>query len=287
MTGVIEVTLIAGAPLLLAVLGELVLQRSGALNIGLEGTMLAAAFGAAMGATMGGSVIAGIGGAITGAAIPSVVFGLLVFHRRIDAIVVGVAMNLVAAGGTTLLYQHPETGRRLAGGRPSFPKLEILGVGVDPLILFAWLAAPLLIGALIWKSRPGLRLRAAGENPESLSYGGFPVARYRWMALGVETVLAGLAGAAVAIGLAHGFAENMIAGRGFIALSIVIFARWSVSGAVGGVALFALATALQYGAQAGGAGGGYQIFLAFPYVLTLMILLAVPGIVRAPAALGK
>lgn len=130
-------------------------------------------------------------------------------------------------------------------------------------------------------------MRAAGDNPDALHFGGISPARYRWLALAAETLLAGLAGGYLSLGLANGFAENMTAGRGFIALSIVIFARWSVRGALAGVALFAAATALQYALQAGGLGVPFHLLLGLPYVVTLLILAAVPGRVEAPAALGK
>jgi ABC-type uncharacterized transport system permease subunit len=129
----------------------------------------------------------------------------------------------------------------------------------------------------------GLRLRAAGENPEAVRH----AHAYRWSALAIEAVLAGMGGAYLSLALSSGFAENMTAGRGFIALSIVIFGRWKVRGAIIGTALFGVAAALQYTMQAMNIGLPFHLLLAVPYVVTLLILCGIAGRVRAPEGLGK
>ena len=120
----------------------------------------------------------------------------------------------------------------------------------------------------------GLRLRACGENPEA-------VARWvrvcRWSALGIESILVGMAGSYLALALSSGFAENMTAGRGFIALSIVIFGRWKIKGALLGTAVFGIAAAAQYALQASGIGLPFHLLLAVPYVVTLLILCGITG----------
>jgi ABC-type uncharacterized transport system permease subunit len=133
----------------------------------------------------------------------------------------------------------------------------------------------------------------AGTGTSVTGTGSFPsrttrsVARHRALALGIEAVLAGLAGGYLSLGLSSGFAENMTAGRGFIALSIVIFGRWTIKGAVLGTAIFGLAAALQYALQASNTGVSYHLLLAVPYALTLLILCGFAGRVRSPQSLGR
>ncbi|HVR42426.1 MAG TPA: ABC transporter permease [Thermoanaerobaculia bacterium] len=287
MSQLLELTLLAGAPLLLAVIGELILQRSGVLNIGLEGMLLAAAFGATLAGATSGSALGGIAGGVAGAAAAAALFGALALWRAADPIVSGVALNLLCLGATGVLYRELNEGNRLVEGLPRLPRLSVGAMEIDAVVFFAWVVAPLMAAALLWRTRAGLRMRAAGENPDALAWGGRSVARARWLALAFEVVLAGFAGAALSLGLAQGFAENMVAGRGFIALAIVIFARWSVAGAVAGVALFSFATALQYAIQAGGSGIAFHLLLGFPYVATLAFLVVAPGSVQAPRALGR
>lgn len=282
MSDALLLALLAGTPLLLAACGELVVQKSGTINIALEGVLLAAAFGAAAGAHATGSIPGGLAGALAGAAAVNLLFGAVTLHLGGDQIVTGVAINLVALGATSMLYRSAPA---LAGGLPSLPRFGVLGL--DPLLLGAWTLAPLATALLLWRSRAGLRIRAAGEAPEALAAGGRSVRGTRWVALGFESVAAGLGGAYLALALSHGFAENMTAGRGFIALAIVIFARWRVLGALAGCLLFAGATAGQYAMQARGADVPFHLMLSLPYVATLAILLAAPSTLAPPAALGR
>ncbi len=116
---------------------------------------------------------------------------------------------------------------------------------------------------------------------------GRAVPRYRWAALAIESILVGIAGAHLALALSSGFAENMTAGRGFIALSIVIFGRWKIKGALLGTAVFGVAAATQYALQASGIGLPFHLLLAVPYIVTLLILCGITGRLRAPEALGR
>jgi simple sugar transport system permease protein len=157
----------------------------------------------------------------------------------------------------------------------------------DGVLPFAWIVAPIAIGIILWNTSFGLRLRACGENPEALAATGRSVASHRWTALIIEGILVGLGGAYLSLALSSGFAENMTAGRGYIALSIVIFGRWKMKGALGGTAIFGLAAAMQYALQAANRGIPFHLLLAVPYVVTLLILCGVAGRVRAPESLGK
>ena len=214
---------------------------------------------------------------LAGALAIGALFGFFAIVANADQIVTGTAINLLALGATGLVYR--EKGALFS---VAVPRVE--GPGV---VIFAWVAAPLLLALILWHTTFGLRLRACGENPEAVRATGAPVVRYRWAALTIESVLAGVAGAYLALALSSGFAENMTAGRGFIALSIVIFGRWKVKGALLGTAVFGLTAAGQYALQASGHGPQFHLLLAAPYVVTLLIVCGIAGRVRAPEALGR
>jgi ABC-type uncharacterized transport system permease subunit len=272
----IPLAIVASTPLLLAVQGELVLQRSGIINLGVEGMMLVAAMTSVLAAQQSGSAIAGFLGGIAGALLVAALFALFTIYLRADQIVTGTAINLFAVGITSFIYRELQPSGVFLR---SLPRLD-----VDGILPLAWIVFPIVLALLLWNTTFGLRLRACGENPEAVAA---HVRSHRSLALALQAVLAGLAGAYLAIAISSGFAENMTAGRGFIALSIVIFGRWKLTGALIGTAIFGLAAALQYALQAASQGVPFHLMLALPYVVTLLILCGVAGRVRAPEALGR
>jgi len=272
----IPLAIVASTPLLLAVLGELVVERAGMINLGIEGMMLTAAMTAVVTAQLTHSVVLGFLGGIVGAAAVGALFGLFALRFAADQIVTGTAIVLLAQGLTGFVY------RELQLFNQPVPRLEI-----DPIVPLAWVAIPIALALLLWRTRFGLRLRACGELPAAVTANGASVAMHRWTALAIESVLTGIAGAYLSLALSSGFAENMVAGRGFIALSIVIFGRWKFKGALLGTAVFGIAAAAQYAMQAGGRGVPFHLLLAVPYVVTLLILCGIAGRVRAPESLGK
>ena len=272
----IPLAIVASTPLLLAVLGELVVERAGMINLGIEGMMLTAAMTAVVAAQLTHSVVLGFLGGIIGAAAVGALFGLFALRFAADQIVTGTAIVLLAQGLTGFVY------RELQLFNQPVPRLEI-----DPIVPLAWIAIPIALALLLWRTRFGLRLRACGELPAAVTANGASVAVHRWTALAIESVLTGIAGAYLSLALSSGFAENMVAGRGFIALSIVIFGRWKFKGALLGTAVFGIAAAAQYAMQAGGRGVPFHLLLAVPYVVTLLILCGIAGRVRAPESLGK
>lgn len=277
--GVIPLAIVASTPLLLAVFGELVVQRSGMINLGVEAMLLTAALTATVAAKVSGSVTIGVIAGIGGAFLIAMTFGALTIRFRADQIVTGTAVNLLALGATGFAFRELRQEAWFGDGVPALTSDWITPV--------AWIVVPLLLASLLWRTRFGLRLRACGENPEAAAAAGASVARHRWAALALESVLVGIGGAHLAIGLSSGFAENMSAGRGFIALAIVIFGRWGIGGALAGTALFSIAAALQYAMQARGSQLSFHLMLAVPYVVTLLILAGIAGRVRAPEALGR
>jgi len=269
--------LVASVPLLLGVEGELVAERAGMINLGIEGMMLVASMTAVYAAQVSGSIAMGIAGGIAGALLVALIFGAFAIHLRADQIVTGTAINLLALGVTGFVYREMnETFTR------AVPHIESNAI---PLV--AWIAVPIALAWMLWSTPFGLRLRACGENPEAIRAANFNVAAHRWAALGIEALLVGIAGTDLALALSGGFAENMTSGRGYIALSIVIFGRWKVKGVILGTALFGAAAALQYAMQAANRGIQFHLLLAIPYVVTLVILCGIAGRVRAPEALGK
>ena len=279
MIDAIILAVIASTPLLLAVEGELLVQRAGIINLGIEGMMLTAAIAAVVAGQLTGSAVVGFFGGVVGAAVMGAIFGWFAINRRADQIVTGTAINLLAAGATGFVYRELQQ-------TPLFTR-PAARVGVDVVVPLAWIVIPIAIAFALWKMHSGLRLRAAGENPEALEATGHSVALHRWSAIGIESLLVGLAGAHLALVLSSGFAENMTSGRGFIALSIVIFGRWKVKGALLGTAVFGIAAAAQYALQAAGHGLPFHLLLATPYVVTLLILCGIAGRVQPPEALGR
>jgi general nucleoside transport system permease protein len=273
---VLPLAIVAATPLLLAVMGELVVQRSGTINLGVEGMMLTAAMTAVLAAQATKSVAMGFAGGIAGAALIAILFGVFAIGFRADQIVTGTAINLLALGATSFVYRELQQGAVLVQAVPR--------VSRDFVLPLAWIAIPAILGGFLWNTSTGLRLRACGENPEVI---GAAVGRHRALALAIEAVLVGIAGAYLALVLSSGFAENMTAGRGFIALSIVIFGRWKLKGSLIGTAIFGMAAAAQYALQASSRGLPFHLLLAVPYVVTLLILGGVAGRVRAPESLGK
>ena len=271
----LPIAIVASTPLLLAVEGELVVQRSGIINLGIEGMMLTAAMTAVLAQQSMHSVAAGFAGGILGALLVAALFGLFAIRYRADQIVTGTAINLLALGVTGFVYK--------AVSNLFFATSAMREVAQYTVVLIAWIAVPVALAVLLWMTSFGLRLRASGENPAAVPH----AQRYRWSALAIEALLAGTGGAYLSLALSSGFAENMTAGRGFIALSIVIFGRWKVRGAIVGTALFGVAAALQYTLQAMNIGLPFHLLLAVPYVVTLLILCGIAGRVRAPEALGR
>jgi simple sugar transport system permease protein len=271
-------------------------ERAGLINIGLEGAILAGAFGALVGATAGG-VAAGYASAVAGGLVIAALFACFVVVLRADQIITGTALTLFSMGATGTLYRalYGETGAALNISTsaplaiPGLSALRLVGHALfaqPPITYVAYLLAP----ALAWwlgHTHAGLALRAIGERPEAAEAAGIAVDRVRVMAVLVGGALGGLAGGSLVLAQAGTFAEGMSAGRGFIAIAIVVLGRWRPLGVAVGALVFGGASALQFAFQAMGWNAPYQLFLVAPYLLTLAALAGAVGRARAPAALGK
>jgi ABC-type uncharacterized transport system permease subunit len=290
-------TISMATPILLAALGELIVEESGVINIGIEGAMLAGAFFALAAAFFTGSTTLGILAGIAAAVAINAMFAALVVNLSVSQVVAGTALNIMALGLTGVFYRKMfgVTGRafmvkpiaKIALG--PLAKIPLLGPAIfdhNPLVYFTFIMIPVL-WFLISRTRYGLKLRAAGERPEAADALGLGVYRLRWHALLASGVLTGLAGAYLTLAYANTFVENISAGRGFVALSVVILGRWNPWGLGAASILFGAAMALQFGLQALGSAVPYQLFLAAPYALTLIVLAVVGGQAAAPSALGE
>lgn len=289
-------TVRTATPLALAALGEVLVERAGMINIGLEGAILAGAFGALVGATAGG-VGAGYAGAVAGGLVVGVLFALCVVALRADPIITGTALTLLSVGATGTLYRALYGSSGAALSLPTSAPMPIPGLSAIPVVGAALFAQPpttyvayLLAPLFAWWlacTHAGLSLRAIGERPEAAVAAGVPVNRFRLFAVLAGGALGGLAGGTLVLAQAGTFAENMSAGRGFIAIAIVVLGRWHPMGVALGALLFGAASALQFAFQAMGWAAPYQLFLVIPYLLTLAALAGAVGRARAPAALGK
>lgn len=289
-------TIRTATPLALAALGEVLVERTGLINIGLEGAILAGAFGALVGATAGGLGM-GYAAAIGAGLIVGAVFALCVVALKADQIITGTALTLLGVGTTGTLYRamYGSTGAALT--LPTSTPLPIPGLAAIPWVGAALFAQPpvtyfvyLLAPALAWwlgHTHGGLALRAIGERPDAAEAAGVRVNRMRVLAVLAGGALGGLAGGTLVLAQAGTFAENMSAGRGFIAIAIVVLGRWRPIGVALGALLFGAASALQFAFQAMGWDAPYQLFLVVPYLLTLAALAGAMGRARAPDALGR
>lgn len=299
-TGVIDGFLSAAVriatPLLLAALGEMIAERGGVINLGVEGAMLAGALAAALGASTGGAFTGLAASAAAGMLLASV-FALAAIGARADQIIAGTATTLLAVGITGAVYQAAFGSAGAGLSLPTLAPMPIPGLAGVPLMgpaifnqpittYIALLAVP-LCWWFLFRTHAGLALRAVGESPAHARAAGVPARRVQFAATLVGGVFAGLAGGTLVLAQVGTFAERMTAGRGFIAIAIVVLGRWHPVGVLGAALLFGAATALQFVFQSMGWDVPYQLFLMLPYVLTLLLLAGLVGGVKAPAALGR
>jgi simple sugar transport system permease protein len=293
IAGVIASSVMSGTSLLYATLGEIVGERGGIVNLGLEGIMvIGAAFGFAATAISGSPYLGIAVAAVAGAAV-NLVFAYVVVGRHANQLAAGLTLMFFGFG-LSALAGRPFVGASIAG----LPRLPLFGATPDALAarvlnyeILVYLAVPtaVVIWWLLFRTRWGLALRTTGESPAVAFAAGLRPQRLRYQALLVAGLLGGVAGAHISVALTRTWAEGMTAGRGFIAIALVIFAKWNPLWAIAGALLFGGAEALQLQLQAAGADVSPFIMNMLPYLLTLLVL-TVWGFSRqsaAPAALGR
>ncbi|MBV8200680.1 MAG: ABC transporter permease [Acidobacteria bacterium] len=265
-------------PLLLAALGGLYSERSGVVNIALEGLMLAGAFTAAVVTHFAHQPWLGLAAAVAAGGAVALVHATAAIRFGADQVVSGAAINILFLGLPPLL-----SGALFASTSetPQIPRGELLPRA--PVVLAALLVP--LTWYVLERTRFGLRLRAAGENPEAVAGAGLSVERIRYVAVMASGALAAIGGAYLAIGQASQFTRNMTAGRGFIALAALIFGKWRPLPTMFACLLFGLAEAVAIQMQ-GATAVPVQLVQAIPYVLTLVVLAGFIGQARPPRSLG-
>jgi len=281
-------------PLALASLGGLFSERSGVVNIGLEGMMLVGAFFAVWGSDVTGSWALAILIAIGAGALMGLLHAVFSVSLRSDQIVGGTAINFLALGITSYLFFKLYGSQGTPSDLSTIPDvhLSFLGHGFigdvfGQLNLMIWIAIVIvfLTWIVVFKTPVGLRIRACGEHPRAADTVGIDVYAVRYAAVIVSGILAGAGGAYLSIGLGSAFTENMTAGRGFIALAALIFGGWRPFGAAAACLLFGFSSALGVNLQAYSTSIS-TLFTALPYLLTLVAVAGVIGRTIPPAADG-
>lgn len=294
LRGILISSIVSGTSLLYATLGEVLVQRAGIVNLGLEGALL---LGAAVGFAMTfetGNPLLGVLAAALAAGIFNLVFGFLVVTRRANQPASGLTMMFLGIGLSALLGK-PYVGKPIAGlGKVPIPGLaELPWIGSvlfnhDILVYLVFLAA-ILVWWLLFHTRWGLSLRAVGESPTTAFAAGRQPEWLQYQALLLGGLLAGIGGAHLSIAYTLNWSEGMTAGRGFIAIALVIFSKWHPLWAIAGALLFGGTVALQLQLQARGIDVSPFLMNMIPYLLTILVLMFWGGSRRqaAPAGLGK
>ena len=289
MLDVIPSGLRIATPLLLGASGELLLERSGVLNIGLEGVMLCGAFFGFAASFYSGSALVGVLAGILAGALLTAVLGWMVLRVKADPLVTGLALNLSAVGLTGLLFRAMENRLQREGVflAPSANTFGTLAFGQS---WYTWLALMVIPGLWFYLARTerGLELRAVGENPHAAAASGISVRACRFKACLFAGAMGGLAGSFLTLFQASNFAFNCTGGRGFIALSAVVLGRHNPWGVGLACLVFGFAFAAGNQAQAAGVNVSSEILDMLPFAVTLLALaVSLQKRAHAPAALGK
>jgi simple sugar transport system permease protein len=295
--GLVAATLRFATPLAFAAIGGIFSERSGVVNIGLEGMMLMGAFFGIYVAAESGSWVVGIAGAMVAGGLLALIHAIFTVTYLADQIVSGFAMNFLALGLTGYLFRSIFGTQGTPADVPRIPTVRMpefirdipfIGDVFGSLSVMTWLMFLVVVLAwlVLFKTPLGLRLRSVGEHPRAADAVGIPVKRYRYCAVVTSGMLAALGGAYLSFGFGGSFNENMTNGRGFIALAAVIFGKWTPFGALGATLLFGFGFALSIPLQ-GEANISANIVSTLPYVLTLVALVGVIGRSRPPAAVGR
>lgn len=284
-------------PLILGGIGLVFSSRAGIVNIGVEGMMLVGALAGVLGSWWFGSAWYGALFAMCMSALIALLFAYLSVTVKADQIVIGAAINILGLGLTTtfaralfgLNVAPPRVDNFAALQIPVLSNIPYLGRAFfqqSALVYLALLFVP-LASYVMFRTDIGLKVRAVGEHPKACDTVGINVYRVRYLTIIFSGLLSGLAGCYVSLGLLSFFSENMIAGRGFMALAVVVFGKYTPYGVLVAGLVFGAAEALQFRLQAAGTGIPYQFLLMLPYVLTILALAGFVGRSRAPAAMGK
>jgi general nucleoside transport system permease protein len=288
-------TLANATPLLFAAIGGVISERSGVINIALEGIMLIGAFFGLLGADLTGSWVGGLALATAAGGMTALIYAFFAIQLRANQIVGGLAVNLFAVGITSYLLVDRYGAHGTPQDLPGIPDVHLgfisdvyfVGPALGSLNLMVWLGLLFVVVShvVLFRTPIGTRLRAVGEKPEAAENAGISVFRVRYIAVVCSGMLGALGGAYLSIGFVHAFSDNMTSGRGYIALASVALGAWRPVGALGAVLLFGFASALALRLQVFSESAA-TLLQALPYVLTLVLVAGLVRRARAPAADG-
>lgn len=280
-------TLVLATPLILAAVGSIYSERSGVINMGLEGLILVGAFTAYIITFYSGSVYIGILAAILTGIIMGSIQGFFTITLRADQVVYGITANIFALGLTTTLYRMAFAKQSTIAQVEVLPKVAIPFLSEIPVLgriifnhnILTYLALILVVVTFVimFRTKWGLKIRAIGDHPRAADTMGINVFRYRFIGLVIGSIFASIGGASLIVGDLGYFVENMSAGRGYVALAAIFFGRFNPIGAFLGALLFGAADAFQLRMQAMGLGLPNQLFIMSPYVITLLVLIFFMG----------
>jgi simple sugar transport system permease protein len=295
LQALLQATVRMAAPLTFTAVGETYGERAGVINIGLEGLMLIGAVVAYAVAFASGNIWLGVLAAGLAAMVFGVLFGVVTISLGANQIVAGAALNLVGLGLSSFIYRAffgTVTDRAiqpLATVKiPILSQIPVLGPVLfeQNLLVYAALLLAPLAALVLNRTMLGLAIRSVGEHPKATATAGLSVIGLRYGAVAFGGLLAGIGGAYLSVAYANQFVENMVAGRGFIALAIVVFGRWSPLGALWASLLFGFTFALQLRLQAANIQIAYQFLQILPYVATIVAMILLRGQSAQPKALG-
>ena len=298
LTTVLAATIRVATPILFTALGEALAESAGILNIAVEGMMALGAFSGLVVAFWTDNSWIGFGGALLTGATAGLLFGIITIECGADHVVTGIVMNLFCFGAVSLAYQS------LFANASDVPQIEAM----QPVATVSWLLQTTSFGKIflshspivyvgfglvpifwlvLYRSTWGLQVRAVGENPSAAESAGINVWRVRFIAIGIGGAMAAVGGATLSIGQIGGYLDNITGGRGFIALAVVVFGSWNPVRVGGAALLFGAAEALELRLQSAGNFIPHEILLAFPYVLTIIVVAVFAGSARYPAAVNS
>ncbi len=282
-------------PLVFAALGGLFSERSGVVNIGLEGLMLISAFAGVVGAHLSGSALIGLCTALGAGLSFALIHALMCVTFEADQIISGTAINLLAIGATGFLMVEifgaggtsPRVESFESVAVPLLSDIPILGPALfdQSILVYLMYALVPITYFVVFRTPFGLRLRATGEVPEAVDTAGVSVTRMRYLGVALSGLLAAVGGVYLSMGILSAFTEGMTGGRGFIALAALIFGRWNPIGAAGAALLFGFALAITF--QVNQEAVPIEFIEMIPALLTIVALAAFGGRAIAPAAIGK
>jgi general nucleoside transport system permease protein len=297
LVGLLQGSLLLAIPLIFGSLSGVLCERSGVVNIAIEGQLLFGAFLAAVVASLTGSVWLGLIAAPVAGLLLGLILATFTIHYFVDQIIVGVVLNVLAVGLTSFLYSQVLAPNQDTWNNPPIldtVKIPVLGdipiIGPilfnQSILVYMMYAIVAIVQIALFRTKWGLRVRAVGEHPQAADTVGIEVNKVRFRNVLLGSAVAGLGGAYFTIGSVGSFGQEMTAGKGFIALAAMIFGRWSPVGALGAALLFGFADNLQSLLGIIGTPIPSQFMLMAPYLITILAVAGLVGKVRAPAADG-